>query len=137
MVLVSILGYKSMGNFFKEKSPSTSTATKQSEVITGRFTAPLYILIYSFNFLVCLSLRINTSIKMYQHKKDCPIIIFQLQQLHHYSSESVLQLLPESYLERQRSIHILPPSGDQELLYYMKLCLHYIHKHIGRQNQFA
>ena len=45
IVLVSISGYKSIGNLKNEKIPKTMTAKKQRLVIIGRFTAPSYKLI--------------------------------------------------------------------------------------------
>ena len=49
MVSVSISGSKSTGNFDQEKRPKITTATKQSAVIIGFFTAPSYILILFYN----------------------------------------------------------------------------------------
>ena len=61
-VLVSISGYKSIGNFCKEKSPNITTAKKTSDVIIGRLTDPSYKLIlyyflfFNFNFYtICQS----------------------------------------------------------------------------------
>ena len=50
MVLVSMLGSKSMGNLLNEKRPRITIPTKTREVITGFFTALSYKLIL-FNLL--------------------------------------------------------------------------------------